>query len=77
MPALSRWKAIPHGGRVILMAMKPPAFTEGREAFTNFTGAMQKLLSVPKAELLRREAEYKAKSEAAPTKRGPKKKAKD
>jgi len=42
------------------------------EAFTRFESAMRKILSVPKDELLRREAEYKKQSDANPNKRGPK-----
>jgi hypothetical protein len=44
------------------------------EAFTRFTRAMRQILSVPKDELLRREAEYKKQADANPNKRGPKRK---
>ncbi len=46
---------------------------EGPEAFRRFNAAMGKILSVSKEELLRREAEYKRRSDANPRKRGPKK----
>ena len=51
--------------------------TEGPPAFANFQNAMAKMLTVPKAELLRREANYKKVAAANPNKRGPKKKAKE
>ncbi len=40
--------------------------------FEAFTGLMDTLLSVPRAELKRREEEYKKKADANPRKRGPK-----
>lgn len=40
-----------------------------------FTATVDKLLSVPKSEILRREAEYKKRADANPRKRGPKRKA--
>jgi hypothetical protein len=43
------------------------------EAFTN---AVERLMTVPKAEILRREAEYKKQSDLNPRKRGPKRKLK-
>jgi hypothetical protein len=43
------------------------------EAFTN---AVEHLMSIPKAEILRREAEYKKRADANPRKRGPKRKVK-
>jgi hypothetical protein len=54
--------------------MKPATYNEGPEAFTTFTNAMQKILSAPKEELQRREAEYKRRSDAKPIRRGPKRK---
>ena len=55
--------------------MKRPAETiEGPEAATRFTGAMKHILSVPREEMVRREAEYQAQSALKP-KRGPKPKA--
>ena len=44
--------------------------------FEAFTATVDKLLSVPKAEILRREAEYKRNADLNPRKRGPKPKAK-
>jgi hypothetical protein len=41
------------------------------EAFTN---AVEHLMSIPKAEILRREAEYKKQADLNPRKRGPKRK---
>jgi len=58
--------------------MKPRTseLTEGREAWTNFNSTMRSLITVPHAELQRREAEYKKQADANPNKRGPKPKAK-
>jgi hypothetical protein len=42
--------------------------------FEAFTGVMDKLLSVPKAEIARREAAYRKAVEQNPRKRGPKRK---
>jgi hypothetical protein len=42
--------------------------------FQAFTATVDKLLSVPKAEILRREAEYRKQAGANPRKRGPKRK---
>jgi hypothetical protein len=41
-----------------------------------FTNAVEHLMAVPKAEILRREAEYKRRSDLNPHKRGPKRKVK-
>jgi hypothetical protein len=49
---------------------------EAYEGFTRFTSAMRHILTVPKEEILRREAAYKAKANLNPRKRGPKPKAK-
>jgi hypothetical protein len=46
------------------------------EEYNNFTNAVERIMSVPKAEILRREAEYKKFSDANPNKRGPKPKLK-
>ena len=46
--------------------------TEGPEAQRRFTDAMKKILSVPREEILRREAEYKRQSALNPNRRGPK-----
>jgi hypothetical protein len=43
------------------------------EAFTN---AVERIMAVPKAEILRREAEYKKQADLNPRKRGPKRKVK-
>jgi hypothetical protein len=45
------------------------------EEYDRFTRLVNHVLSVPKAEILRREAEYKRQSEANPNRRGPKRKA--
>ncbi|MDX2149176.1 MAG: hypothetical protein SFV54_00450 [Bryobacteraceae bacterium] len=54
--------------------MKPPAqsMREGGEALTAFNAAMKRVLSIPREEIQRREAEYKRQSEANPNRRGPK-----
>jgi hypothetical protein len=57
-------------------AMPLPECHEGREAFKNFDAAMSKLLSVPRAVLLAREAEYKKHAAQNPNRRGPKPKIK-
>jgi hypothetical protein len=43
--------------------------------FDAFTRVVDKVLSVPKAEILRREAEYRKQADLNPRKRGPKPKA--
>lgn len=53
----------------MISAMK---HAETPEAFTRFANAMKHILTVPKAEILRREAAYKAKADQNPKKRGPK-----
>ena len=45
---------------------KPPS------EFEAFTALVDKVLSVPKAEILRREAEYRKQADLNPRKRGPK-----
>jgi hypothetical protein len=45
--------------------------------FERFTAVMDTLLSVPRAELKRREEEYKKQSDANPRKRGPKPKSRE
>jgi hypothetical protein len=42
------------------------------DQFQRFDAAMTKVLSVPRSELLRREAEYRKRSLANPKRRGPK-----
>jgi hypothetical protein len=44
--------------------------------YDTFTRAVDQILAVPKAEILRREAEYKKQADANPHKRGPKPKIK-
>jgi hypothetical protein len=46
------------------------------EEFNTFTNAVERIMSIPKTEILRREAEYKKLADANPHKRGPKPKAK-
>lgn len=46
------------------------------EEYNAFTDAVRSIMSVPKAEILRREAEYKKQADANPHKRGPKRKIK-
>jgi hypothetical protein len=48
---------------------KPP------DDFQTFTRTVDRLLSVPKAEITRREQEYRKTADQNPRKRGPKKKA--
>ena len=62
----------------IIPAVKPATreMVEGTEAFTRFDTAIKSLLSVPRSELQRREAEYKAKAALNPRKRGPRPKQK-
>jgi hypothetical protein len=45
------------------------------DEFDAFTSTVDKLLSVPKSEILRREAEYRKQADLNPRKRGPKRKA--
>ena len=56
--------------------MKPHTNMKDIPGFDRFTSAMKHILTVPKEEILRREAEYKAKANMNPRKRGPKPKAK-
>lgn len=57
--------------------MKPQSeMVEGPEAAKRFDATVRTLLSVPRAELLRREAEYKKQVDANPNRRGPKRKVK-
>ena len=46
------------------------------EEYETFTAAVEHIMSVPKAEILRRETEYKKQADANPHKRGPKQKIK-
>ena len=54
--------------------MKPAEYIEGPEAAARMDAAMRKILSVPREEMLRREAEYQKRAQANPNKRGPKSK---
>ncbi len=49
---------------------------EQPESWARFESGMRNILTVSKAEILRREAEYKKLADANPKKRGPKKTAK-
>jgi hypothetical protein len=49
-------------------------FIEGTEAWTRFTVAMKKVLSVPHAEIQRRIKQHRTEADANPRKRGPKRK---
>lgn len=53
-----------------------PECIEGKEAVGRFDATIRKLLSVPRAEIQRREAEYRRQSLANPNRRGPKPKLK-
>jgi hypothetical protein len=44
--------------------------------YERFTNAVERIMSVPKTEILRREAEYKKQADLNPRKRGPKPKRK-
>ncbi len=48
---------------------------EGPEAFTRFDSLVEAVFSVPRSEILKREAEYKKQSKLNPHRRGPKPKA--
>jgi hypothetical protein len=58
------------------MKSKPVEMIEGPTAAARFKSAMKTILAVPRAELLRREEEYKKQSMLNPRKRGPKPKQK-
>jgi hypothetical protein len=53
-----------------------PEYVEGTEAWTRFESLMRKVISVPHAEIQRREAEYRKRVDANPIRRGPKRKIK-
>jgi hypothetical protein len=46
------------------------------DEFNAFTRLVDRVLSVPREEMLRREAEYRERADANPNKRGPKRKVK-
>jgi hypothetical protein len=58
------------------MKSNPPEFDEGPKAATQFKDTMRKILSVSRAEIQKREAEYQKRVARNPRKRGPKKKVK-
>ena len=56
--------------------MKPHTeMIEGPEAFTRFTDAMRKVLTVPRAVVQQRIEEHRKQADKNPNKRGPKRKA--
>jgi hypothetical protein len=55
---------------------RTPEYIEGPESLARLTAAMKHILSVPSAEIQRREAEYQKQSAANPNRRGPKRKPK-
>jgi len=50
------------------------ATKEKPDEFEAFTAVVDRVLSVPKAEIMKREAEYRKRAAQNPRKRGPKKK---
>lgn len=52
--------------------MKTAEYNEGPEASARFVGAVRKILSVPREEILRREAEYRRQATLNLHRRGPK-----
>jgi len=63
------------GNMLSKAAKNPPKCAEGPEAFQRFDTAVAKLLAVPRAVLMEREAAYRAQVDANPRRRGPKRKA--
>jgi hypothetical protein len=53
-----------------------PEYVEGPEATARFDALVRKVLAVPRAEIMRREVEYRKQSLANPNRRGPKPRAK-
>ena len=56
-------------------AKKQPEYIEGPEAFRRFDDMMTALVAVPKAIVEKREKAYRARVDANPNRRGPKRKA--
>jgi hypothetical protein len=54
---------------------REPEMVEGKEAFTRFTNAMRKILSVPKERVQAKIDEQRRQSAANPNRPGPKRKA--
>jgi hypothetical protein len=54
-----------------------PTMKDDTSELSAFTRLVDKLLSVPKSEILRREAEYRKQADLNPNRRGPKRKAKE
>ena len=50
--------------------------SESKTDYEKFTNAVERIMSVPKTEILRREAEYRRQADLNPRKRGPKRKVK-
>ena len=59
----------------IVISDEVAARCDGPDQFERTKAAMRHMLSVPRAEILRREAEYNLQKALRPVKRGPKKKA--
>jgi len=51
-----------------------PEYVEGPEAAARFDSLVRRVLAVPHAEIVKREAAYKRQSAANPNRRGPKRK---
>jgi hypothetical protein len=57
------------------MKSKPnPEFDEGPQIATRFKAALKKIVSVPRSEIHKREAEYQKRAALNPRRRGPKRK---
>jgi hypothetical protein len=64
------------GDMLNLMRSQPLDMVEGPRALERFKTAIRKIIAVPRAEILRREEEYKRQAMLNPRKRGPKPKQK-
>ena len=58
------------------MKAKQPEYAGAPEAWKRFEGIMQKVITVSKEEMQRREAAYRKQVDANPNRRGPKRKIK-